>query len=101
MSPLPAVAGPPRPSSSISSQSGPIAIVQVCAREWRTTLVTPSRTTQPNSSACAGSASIGARGARLDAGGSQHLLGARELARQRQVAVAGDGGADVGERATA
>ena len=42
---------------------GPIAIVQWCAPEWRTTFVTPSRSTQPNSSACAGSATSTARGA--------------------------------------
>src|SRR6516165_8104600 len=53
-SPFPGAAADPWPSSMISTQEADTRTSQECARAWRITLVSPSRTAQPNSSWCSG-----------------------------------------------
>ena len=92
-------ARPPVPSSTTSAASGPSRTVHRVAPLCRTTLVTPSRTVQANSSRRCGRhvvRGVGQLG--LDVGGGQRRSRAGELAGQGQLAVARDGPAHVGQR---
>ena len=90
----------PRPSSTISTWSGATRITRRGAPLCRTTLVTPSRTAQPNSSPPRRRHARRPRAGRsaVDARRGQRRPGAGQLPCQRDLAVRPDGAAHVGQR---
>ena len=90
---------PPTPSSMISTRTRTAGPRTSWRAQCRTMLVSPSRTTQPNSSWWAGSTIVhGAGQVGGDARRPQQLPPGGELAGERHVTVVGHGGAHVGER---
>ena len=89
----------PAPSSRISTPSRASSIQQFEAPAWRMTLVTPSRTTQPNSGAELGAHDAGVVGqVGATPAAASAIRAEASSACEVDVAVAGDGGAQVGER---